>query len=269
MGTLSLISVVYGLSEVTQQGWNVMAVVSLGFWIGIGAAFILVEHCRAAPLVPLTIFRRPGLTAGNLVAFLHGASTNTSIVFFALYMQQIRGVSPFTAGLAFLPCNLAVITGAGLGARFVTRRGNRVTMAWGMGIVAAGLITMSSISPNGGYVSALLPGIVVMGLGLGLAQIAVVGAVTGAVGATDRGLASGLVNTSAQIGTAVGLALLVGTAAAVTGAVTEGSAATATSVVAGYQWAFRAGAGIAIVGLLVAFGIGRKQEGWDQDSTEQ
>lgn len=142
------------------------------------------------------------------------------------------------------------------GSRLVDRAGYARAMAAGMGTVVVGLLLLARLSPTGAYATTLLPGLALWGLGLGVAQVGIVGAATAGAGMAERGVAAGLVNTSAQLGTAVGLALLVGIAAARTEAVAGGEAASAGALVAGYRWALWGGAGLAGVGALVAVLLG-------------
>lgn len=169
--------------------------------------FGFIETHIAHPLVPLHIFRRHTLTGANLVTVAFAAAANTPIFFFALYMQQVRGFSPLVTGLAFLPTNLTMIAGAALGTRLVNWLGARRTIVAGMGTLLAALLLLARLTIDSNYVSTLLPGLVLLGGGLGLIQVATTVAGTQRISTTQRGLASGLLNVSVQMGTALGLAL--------------------------------------------------------------
>ncbi len=123
----------------------------------------------------------------NVVSFLHGASTNTPIFFFTLYMQQVRGHSPLATGLTFFPCNLILIVPALVATRVVDRVGYRRTMAMEMGPAIVGLL-LARITPEAACLSAILPGLLLWGAGLGFAQIAAVGAGTAGTTGAERGL---------------------------------------------------------------------------------
>lgn len=265
-GTAGIGLFVYGLTRVTGDRFSsLVSAVPIALALGLLATFVLIEARSADPILPLRIFRRRLLTGANIVAVLHGAATNTPIFFFALYMQQVRDASPLATGLAFLPCNLAVVAGAALGARLASRAGYWWTMAAGMGIVAVALPVLARMSIDGGYAGTLLPGLILWGSGLGVAQIGIIGAATTGVEATARGLAAGLLNTSAQIGTALGLACLVAVATARTEFLSEDAAIGTAALVDGYRWAFYAGASLATLGVLVAFVIGRGDLRSDDD----
>ena len=259
LGTAAIIAIVYGLNGATTVASTPLRVIlPLVGGFALLALFVAVERRIAAPLVPLSLFRRRALLGPNLVGFLHAAVTNTPFFFFTLYMQQIRGHSPFITGLAFLPTNLALVAGAALGGRGADRFGARRTMIGGMVLEVASLLLLARIAVAGSYWATLLPGLICEGLGLGIVQVAAVGAVTTGAAERERGLAAGLFNTAAQIGTAVGLSILVTIATARTGTLTDGAAPTADGLVAGYRWAFLGGGVLALIGLLVAVFVVRE-----------
>ncbi|MDQ3693193.1 MAG: MFS transporter [Chloroflexota bacterium] len=249
-GTAAIVALVYALDHAARGGLTsgpVLAAVPIG--IALLALFVAIERRAPSPLVPAALLRRGGVLSGSIVAFLHGASTNTPIVFFALYLQQVQGASLFATGIAFLPVNLALIAATILGPRILARMGFGLTMVAGMVAIVAGLLIQSLLSSAGAYATTLLPGLMIQGFGLGLALLGIVGAVTGGAAPAERGIAAGLMNTSAQIGTAIGLALLT----AVFASRATAGTAEVSAVVAGVQWAFRAAAGLAMVGVIAAF----------------
>ena len=251
-GTGAIVALVYGLSAVSRSGFAAAGVLlPLAIATGLLLIFLRVEGRVAHPLVPLGILRDRDRIGANLVAFLHAASTNTPAFFFTLYMQDVRGHALLLTGLAFLPCNLAVIAGAALGTRLADRGGYRLAMATGMAIVVVGLAALARIAVAGAYPTTLLPGLLLWGFGLGVAQVGLIGASTAGTAESERGAAAGLLNTAAQLGTAVGLAILVSVATARTAAL-GGAAPGDAATVAGFRWAFLAGGGIAALGLLAA-----------------
>jgi MFS family permease len=181
-----------------------------------------------------------------------GGSMFAMWYFASLYLQGALGESPLRAGLAFLPASLAVIVGAQAGARLVARVGARRVLIVAPLIIAAGLGWMSQVSAGGAYATDILGPIVIAAFGLGLSFPPATYAATAGVAPRDAGLASGLVNTTRQVGGAVGLALLATIAVHQTAsALASGSTAT-EALVDGYGWAFAVGAGIAVAASLSA-----------------
>lgn len=261
-GTAGIVLFVYGLTRVTAEGvTRLVAAAPIVLALGLLVAFVLIEARSADPILPPRIFRQRLLTGANIVAVLHGASTNTPIVFFAVYMQQVRRASPLETGLAFLPCNIAVVAGAALGSRLASRIAYPRTMAAGMGIVVVALPLLARMTVDGGYAGRLLPGLLLWGLGVGVAQVGIIGAATAGVAASTRGRAAGLLNTSTQIGTAIGLALLVAVATTRTSFLAGGGPISALALVDGFRWAFYAGTVLAGLGVLAAVMIGRGAPG--------
>jgi Na+/melibiose symporter-like transporter len=193
-----------------QQGWASAATLGcLGGAAALLAAFVAVEARHRAPLVPLGVFGLRNLSGANAVALLLGGVLLVTFFFVTLYMQQVLGYSPLETGVAYLPLALAVIAASGVASRLLARAGFRAPLAAGMGLLAAGLAWFAQIDAGGGYVSDLLGPSLVWGPGLGIAIVVVIAAATDDLGGEGQsGLASGLVNTSLQVGGAVGLAAL-------------------------------------------------------------
>jgi MFS family permease len=209
------------------------------------ALFARVEARAADPLLSGELLRRPRVVEPNVVAAVLTAATTPPMFFCTLYAQNVLGLDPAAAGLLFPPFNLAVVAGSLAGPRVAAAVGERRAMAGGLLGVAAGALVLVTISVNGSALPPLLGGFTLMGAGLGVASVASTARGTAAMPAGDRGLASGLLSTSAQIGTVLGLAVLVPIAAARTAAAGE---------VAGYQLGFvlaAALAGVAAVAVAV------------------
>jgi EmrB/QacA subfamily drug resistance transporter len=256
--TAGVVLLVYTLTQIVQTNVALLQVmISFIFALLLILAFVLIEVRSQHPLVPLSIFRRRTFTGANLVTLAFAVVANTPIFFFALYMQQIKGYSPFLTGLAFLPTNIAIILGSALGTRLSNRLGYRRTTLLGIGVLLLAPLLLSSISVDGSYLSTLLPGLLMEGLGLGIVQVATMIAGMEGARAEERGLASGLLNMAVQIGTALGLAILVTVATIRTNVLTGLPSVIAR--VAGFQWAFYAGVAIAVIGLLIAFYTIREQ----------
>lgn len=241
VGTIGVGVVVYSLGLLADSGLFAVRVVG---WFAAGAIllgiFVHLEHRSSTALIPRSLRGRKEIWRPIGVAFSHGASTNTPIVFYALFMQHYRDASPWEIGIGFLPCNLAIIVASPSATKLARRVGYRLVMATGMIIVMAGLLVLTTLSAGDRYLETFLPAWFLLGLGLGLAQVGIVGAATDQATAEERGVVGGLVNTAEQLGTALGLAVLVTIAN------------WPANDIDGYRAAF-AGAGIlALLGLLVA-----------------
>jgi MFS family permease len=251
LGTAGIGALLFGLGEASQVGLTARVIVSILLGGVLLLTFVVRERRGAAPLVPPAMWRQPGLRAAAATGFMNGASTNTPIVFYVLYLQG-QGMTPLQISLGFIPCNIAIIGASVLVPRLVARRGVTGAMAWGMAVVVAGLLVLTTLPIGGTYLQTFLPGLLLVGFGLGWAQVGIVGTAVESVSAAEQGIAAGLVNTGAQVGTAVGLALLIALST------TVGSRAGA---VAGYSAAFLGAAGFAVVGVLAALSACRAQ--WD------
>jgi MFS family permease len=220
----------------------------LGLALALLAAFVVVEGRVRDPLVPLGVLRSRRLVGANLVALVLTAVTTPPMFLCTLYAQEVLGLPPEEAGLVFPPFNLAVIAGSLLGPRVVAAVGERASMASGLMGISLGVLVLVGIPAEGGA-GRLLPAFVLMGSGLGLASVASTAAGTSAAG-ERQGLGSGLLNSAAQIGTALGLAVLVPLAAARANALGGGDPS-AVALVEGYRWAFVGAAVIAALGALL------------------
>ncbi|WP_126631640.1 MFS transporter [Dictyobacter alpinus] len=217
-----------------------------------GACALFVLFCWfetriAHPLVPLHFFRYPNIAGANLASLAFSAAANTSLFFFALYMQHIRGFSAFMTGVAFMPTNIVLIAGSFVGARLVNRFGYKRVMLLGLGLLCMAGLLFSSLSINGSYLQTQLPALIFLGAGLGIVQIGAMGAGTAGVPPAESGLASGVMSMTGQIGTSIGLATLVSIAAIRS----AGQPSNPAVLVAGYQWAFYGEAAFSLLGILL------------------
>jgi EmrB/QacA subfamily drug resistance transporter len=251
--TAGLTLLVYGITRVQEAGLaSPVTLVALGSSVVFLVGFVAVERWVPYPLVPLGIFSSPVLLGANLVALALTAATTPPMLLCTLYVQQVLGFPPAAAGLVFPPFNIAVIGGSLLGPRLVTRLGPRVTMVGGLLAIGAGAVCFLGIGPHGGgYLWYLIPGFVLMGAGLGCASVASTASGISAADGGLQGLASGLLNSAAQIGTVLGLAILIPLSAArseaLAGTVPEGVA-----LVEGFRLAFLGAVGIAACGILIS-----------------
>jgi EmrB/QacA subfamily drug resistance transporter len=253
--TAGLAALIYGVTKGQELGFGDPLTVSLLAAAAVLlAAFLLVERSTASPLVALRVFRIRSLTGSNIVAVLLAGTLAGQSFFSSLYMQQVLEYSAIETGLAFLPTTALGFAGAALGSQLATRIGPRAVMTGAMALLGLSVLLLSGVSAGGSYTADLLPGLAVHGLGIGTGFVAVTIAATGGVPVRDQGLASGLINTSQQVGAAVGIAALVSVAASVT----AGAAGTpAQQLVEGYQAGFLAAAGAALLGVLACLFVVR------------
>ena len=261
--TSGLVLLVLALTRTEEAGFgSPITLATLGFAAALFGAFVFVERRAADPLVPLRLFRLRGLVGAALVAFAITAATAPVGVLVTLYLQNTLGYPASFAGLAGLPFSLCVIAGSMLGGRISGRIGGRVTMSLGLAVVAVSALITAGISAEGG-VAYVLAGAALSGLGLGCASVASTARGTSAVEEGKRGLASGFMNTSAQVGTALGLAALLTLAATRTAALYDGAESAAEALVAGYRLAFLVAAGIASLGVVAALYFFREAKDFD------
>jgi EmrB/QacA subfamily drug resistance transporter len=207
--TGGLIALVYGIVRSAESGWGSAEV--LGF-LALAAvllvAFVLIERRSAEPLVRLSIFSVRTVRGANVAMFVVAAGLFAMFFFNTLYVQRVLGFSPLEAGLAFVPFTAGVIIGAGLSQRLVPALGAREVPVIGSALGVVGLLLFLRLTPDSSYVTDLLPGIMLAAIGMGLVFVPITLIATSGVPRDDAGLASGLFNTSQQIGGALGLALL-------------------------------------------------------------
>lgn len=237
----AMTAAVLGLVQLT--GGHPIGAALLGLAATLTAALVAVERRVAHPLIPLDILGRRPVAGVTIVSAFQGALTNTSLYFFAIYMQDLGGHSAAATGLAFVPCNLALVAGSSAGGHLVPRIGPSRTVALGIGIVAAAHLAMARLPVSDGYLTAFLPGIVLIGLGLGISQVAIATMMTTGVPTGYAGFASSALNATNQLGTAFGLAILVGVAAAGGGGLADR--------VSAYRWVFAVAAGISVATTLL------------------
>jgi MFS family permease len=202
--------------------------------------------------VPFSIFRIRTLTGANVVGLLVGASLFSMFFFISLYMQQVLGYSAIHAGLSYLPLALTIMATAGIASQLVTRIGYKPVLAIGLLFIVAGLVWFSQVSVGGGYTTDILAPSLLAAAGLGFSFVTTTIAAVSGVEETEAGLASGLINTSQQIGGALGLAVLATVATSRTDDLTSpGGIPSPDALTEGFQAAFLGGAAIAFLGFLL------------------
>jgi EmrB/QacA subfamily drug resistance transporter len=254
--TTGLLALVYGIVSAGSRGWGSLdALGPIGIGVVLLAAFAIVEsRFAAAPLVPLKVFANRLLRVSNITVVLLSASLFPMWYFASLYLQDVLHMGPLDAGLAFLPMSLTILACAMQAGRLVARFGAGPVLGFGLSLMAAGLALFSRIAVGGGYISDfLLPSLLVStGIGLSIVPSTIAATATAAPG--EAGLASVLVNTSRQMGGALGLAILTSLAVLYTNHLTSADyLAPILALNDGFRLAFLLGAGLAGAGALVAF----------------
>lgn len=250
--TLSLLLAIYAIVGGNEMGWT--SVQTLGLLAGAAllfAIFVWIEARVAHPLVPLDLFRIRNLWVSSVVGVLWSAGMFAWFFLSALYMQVVLGYGPRDVGLAFLPSNIIMAAfSIGISAWMVMRYGFRKPIGVGLGLAAAGLFLFGLAPVDGNFLLHVLPGMLLLGLGAGMAFNPALLAAMSEVPQDESGLASGVVNTAFMMGGSLGLAVLAAIAATVTG----NSGATAVEAInQGYQAAFFAGAAFVAVGAILGF----------------
>jgi EmrB/QacA subfamily drug resistance transporter len=243
--TAALSVLVYALVDATNAGWGSLQTIGLlGLSALLLATFVAIELRSRDPVVPFSIFRSRTITGANAVGLLIGASLFSMFFFISLYMQQVLGYSAIHAGLSYLPLAITIVISAGIASQLTTRIGFKPVLATGMAFIGAGLVWWSQVSVGGSFLSDILGPSLLAAVGLGFAFVPNTIAAVSGVPDREAGLASGLINTSQQVGGALGLAVLSTIANSVTGSAHDPAALTD-----GFQSAFLAGAGIAALGV--------------------
>ncbi len=242
--TASLMLAVYAVVNGNESGWtSVRTLGMLGGAAALLAAFLWIESRAKAPLMPLGLFRLRNLVTANIVGVLWAGAMFAWFFLSALYLQLVLGYRPLEVGLAFLPANLIMAAFAvGLSAKIVMRFGLRGPLVVGLLMAGAGLGLFARAPVDGSFVFDVLPGMLLLGLGAGVAFNPMLLAAMNDVGPEDSGLASGIVNTAFMMGGALGLAVLASLAASRTSAQVASGVAHTPALNAGYQAAFLVGA---------------------------
>jgi EmrB/QacA subfamily drug resistance transporter len=250
--TAGLVVLTYGIVETDAHGWgSARTLVTLALGAALLATFVVIEGLLAsAPLVPLRIFRSRTVTGANLVVFCLGGAAFAMWYFLSLYLQQVLGERPIAAGLAFLPMTLMIVASAQVASRLTSRIGPGRVLAVGMLLIAVGMAGLSRVSADGSYLADVLVPSVVTAAGIGFSFVSVTIAANLGVRGSEAGLASGLVNTSRQVGGSIGLALLATIATRSTAG--AGGAGPAQALTDGFRHAFAGGAAFALVGAVLS-----------------
>jgi len=251
--TAALSILVYAVVDANDAGWGSSKTLGLiALALVLLAAFVAIELRARKPLVPFSIFRIRTLTGANVVGVLVGASLFSMFFFISLYMQQVLGYSAIHAGLSYLPLALTIMASAGIASQLVTKVGYKPVLAVGLLFIVAGLTWFSRISVGGSFTTDILGPSLLAAVGLGFSFVTTTIAAVSGVEEDQSGLASGLINTSQQVGGALGLAVLSSVATSRTAHVmASGESSLANGLTEGFQAAFLGGAALALVGFVL------------------
>src|SRR4051794_1631419 len=266
LATSGMLLLTYALVKAPDVGWGAARTLAeLGGALVLLAAFVVNERVGRHPLLPLSIFRLPGLAAADVTQLVGVAGFIAMFFFVTLYMQNVLGWSPLRTGVAYLPVCLGVIVTSGLTSQLVPRVGTRPVIVTGALVAAAGVLLLSGVPVDGSYAADLLPGLVIMSLGLGAVFVGVTTAANAGVPPRWAGLAAALLNASQQVGGALGLAVLSAIATSHTAHLLAAHTAPAEALTAGFRRALLVSAFVlvaaAVVGLRATNTRGEAAEG--------
>jgi EmrB/QacA subfamily drug resistance transporter len=244
--TAGLAAVVFAIVRAPEQGWASLATVGVGLaGLALITAFLVLQATSREPLMRLGILRAPNLAAANIAQLLLGAAWIPMFFFLNLYLQQVLGLGAFASGAALLPLTVTIMVGmVALAPRLIGRFGAKSMTVSGLATLAAGLVWLSFVRPDGSFAVDVLPASLVAAAGMAMAFIPSLGTALSAAAPEEGGLAAGIVNTSYQVGSALGLAAMTAVAAAY-GADEIGNPARLTN---GFAAGLLGAAGIALVG---------------------
>ena len=250
--TLGTVALVYVLIEAESWGWGSGR--TLGGFAAAAlliAAFVLIERRHKNPLIPLRIFSNRNLAAADVTMMLVAAALFGVFFFCTLYLQQVLGYDALETGLAYLPMSVSLIVASNVASRLVDRFTPKPVLASGLLVSTAGLLLLTRLSVDGDYAGQVLPATVVLGIGLGMCFVPVTIAGTSGVAAQDSGLASGLLNTTQQVGGSLGLAILSSISTPRTNDALEAGSSLPEALTDGFTGAFLGAAGLCVLALVV------------------
>ncbi len=248
---------IYGIVNANAAGWgSATTVATIGASMAVLAAFVVIERRSSDPLVDLRLLASRSVGGANLVSLVVAAAMHPMFYFGGLLMQQALGFTPLGAGVAWLPMSLLVMACAGgVAPKLIARFGPAPVLAAGCLALAGGLLVWARAATGDGYVDGVLPALLTTAPGLGIVFVAVTVAATSGVAQHQSGLASGLVNSTQQVGTALGIAVLVALSSARTSDAVEAGAAQATALGDGFATAFTVAAAFAAIAAIAAVGL--------------
>jgi EmrB/QacA subfamily drug resistance transporter len=259
--TAGLSLLVLGITQGQQWGWS--SAETIGVFVSSAVllvAFALWEQRQRDPLVPFSIFRLQTLTAANVAGFVMGTALFSMFLILTLYMQQVLGFSALKTGVGYLAVAGTAVIWANVAAIAVNRVGVKPALIFGMSLLTVGLLYFTQVSVGGSYWADLFPGFLILGIAIPFAFVPITIAALAGTKPREAGLASGLINTSQQIGGAVGIALLSTIAVTTTDDAVASGTAMPIALTDGFVNAFWAGAAIAFAGVLVSIFLVRGRD---------
>ena len=248
----ALFALTFGLIEANRYGWTSPAILGLFAAAAVGlVVFALIEHHRLAPMLDLSLFRSTTFTGGNIVAFLVTLAMFGVFFFMSLFVQRILGYSPVQAGAIFLPMTVLIVVVAPPAGKLSDHVGSRWLMAGGLTLVAGSLLIFSRLGVSSGFWD-MLPGLLAGGMGMASVMTPMSAAVMGSVPVAKAGVASGVLNTSRQIGGALGIAMMGAILTSRQASALSHGASPPQAFLDGFQLALLVAAAIAFVGALTA-----------------
>lgn len=253
LSVAGMATLIYALVNAPVVGWGATSTIAaLATALVFLAAFVANEQRHAAPLVPLSIFRIKGLAAADATQVIAQSGFYSLFFFVTLYMQSILGYSPIAAGAAYLPVTVGVGISSGIATKLVTRTGTRPIVAVGTLLGAAGIWWLSRVPLHGNYLDAILPGLVVMALGLGAVFVGVQTAANAGVPADKAGLAAALITASSTLGGALGLAVFSAISTSRAQHMIAAGASPSVALISGFQAALTACSIVLVAAALLA-----------------
>jgi EmrB/QacA subfamily drug resistance transporter len=259
--TGGLVTLVYAITQANNYGWGSLATIGLfSGAVALLGAFVVWEQRTAEPLMRFGILRLRTVSGANVAGLVMGTAMFGMFLMLTLYMQQVLHYSAMKTGVGYLAVAGTAIVWSAVAAQLVTRVGVKPVLVAGMTALAAGLLYFTQVSVGGSYLGDLLPGFLLISVGIGFSFVPISIAALAGVQAAEAGLASGLINTSQQIGGALGIAALTSIATSTTSTKVSSGTALPAALTDGFQAAFYLAAGVAILGILVALFVVRSRD---------
>ncbi|MGE0026695.1 MAG: MFS transporter [Thermoleophilia bacterium] len=259
--TASLLLLVYGLTQANTKGWG--SVETIGVIVAsavLMAAFLIIEKRSPHALMPLRFWRNRTPAGANMVGFVLGTIVFSMFFLLSLYMQQVLGFSALKTGVGYLAVALTAVVASGVAQALVTKIGVKPVLAFGMATILGGLLWFTQISVDGTYSADLLGGFLLIGVGLGFSFVPVSIAALAGVTQQDAGLASGLINTSQQIGGALGVAILTTVSTTTTESSVKDGVSQPQALVDGFSASFWVASAFAVVAIILTLTVLCRQD---------
>jgi EmrB/QacA subfamily drug resistance transporter len=254
--TLGMLALVFTLIKADSWGWGSgKTIAGLAIAAVLIASFVLIEQRQRDPLVPLRIFSNRSLAASDVTMLLVAAALFGMFYFCTLYLQQVLHFSPLKTGVSYLPFSLTLVAGSGTASRLVDRFTPKPVLLTGLLIATAGFVVLTQVSGHGDYWSHVFPAMLILGIGLGLSFVPITISATTGVARQDSGLASGLLNTTQQVGGALGLAILSTVATSRVTHAVKGGAALPVALTHGFKGGFIVAALLCAAGAALAVAL--------------